>query len=53
MRGILRFILMSLGGGLGWWLGDYVGIFTAVALSSIGSGVGLWAAFKIEREWME
>lgn len=51
MKGLLRFLLMSIGGGIGWWAGDFVGIMTAVLLSSVASGVGLWFAIRIEREW--
>ena len=50
MKGILRFLLITIGGGLGWWAGDFIGIFTAMLLSAIGSGFGLWAAMWIERE---
>ena len=44
---------MTLGGAAGWWLGDFIGIMTAVILSAIGSGVGLWAVVWVEREWLE
>lgn len=50
MKGILRLLLMTLAGGIGWWAGDFIGIFTAMLLSSLGSGVGLWVALRIERE---
>ncbi len=53
MKGLLRLLLMSAAGAAGWWLGAFVGVFTAVALSSIGSGLGLWVAFRIERDLME
>ncbi|HEX6533027.1 MAG TPA: hypothetical protein VF041_00435 [Gemmatimonadaceae bacterium] len=48
VRGLIGFIGTSVGGAIGWWLGAKVGIMTAVALSGVGSGVGLWAA----RRWM-
>ena len=51
MKGIVRFAAMTLVGGLGWWLGDFVGIMTAVLLSSVGTGIGLWVALKLESEW--
>ncbi len=38
-------------GGLGWWLGDFVGLFTAVVLSGIGSGVGLYYGWRLA-DWM-
>ncbi len=49
MKGLVRFFLVGLGGWLGWWAGDFVGIYTAVLLSSLGSGFGLWAAMRLER----
>jgi len=33
---------MSIVGYLGWWLGDYIGIMTAVLLSAVGTGAGLY-----------
>jgi len=53
MRGIFGFIGLSLGGWVGWWLGAFVGITTAVVLSSIFSGVGLWGARWIGKEYLE
>ena len=34
----------TVGGWVGWWAGDHVGITTAVMLSAVGSGLGFWAA---------
>lgn len=34
----------SIGGAIGWWLGDNVGIWTALLLSSIGTGLGYYLA---------
>jgi hypothetical protein len=33
---------MMIGGYLGWGLGDYIGIMTAVLLSAVGTGLGLY-----------
>lgn len=35
---------MTVGGWLGWALGDPVSLFTAYILSVVGAGVGLYAA---------
>jgi hypothetical protein len=51
VKGIVRFAAMTLAGGIGWWLGAFVGIMTAVVVSAIASGVGLWLAMKLEDEW--
>ena len=53
MKGILSFLLMTIAGWIGWWLGDFVGITTAVVLSMVASGFGLWAARYLHREWFE
>jgi hypothetical protein len=47
MRGLLGFIGVSLGGAIGWWLGEQIGLFTAVVLSAIGSGAGLYYARRL------
>lgn len=43
MKGLLSLFGMSLGGWLGWELGMRIGLATAVVLSALGSGLGLWA----------
>lgn len=42
MRWLFDFLSVTLGGALGWWVGAHVGLFTAVVISAIGSGVGLY-----------
>ena len=42
-------VLTSIGGWGGWWLGYHLGIFTALVLSMIGTGFGLYAGRKIGR----
>lgn len=37
----------SIVGGIGWWLGDKIGIMTAVVLSAVGTGVGLYLAHRL------
>ncbi|MCE1228936.1 MAG: hypothetical protein LWX11_05560 [Firmicutes bacterium] len=53
MKGILILFAMSLGGAVGWWLGSLVGLVTAVLLSAIGSGLGVWTMRWVFRNWME
>lgn len=38
-------------GSLGWWIGDKVGLMTAVILSGIGTGVGIYAGKKLADHW--
>ena len=51
MSRLLGLIGTLLGGGFGWWLGEYVGLMTAVCLSAIGSGVGLYYGRRLA-DWM-
>ncbi len=49
MKGIMRLLLTTIGGSIGWWLGSFVGLFTAIMLSFVGTGVGLYYSIKITR----
>jgi hypothetical protein len=40
----------TIGGAIGWWLGDFIGLMTAVILGGIGTGVGMYLVLKLERE---
>ena len=51
MTVLLYILLSTIGGGVGWWLGEFVGMFTAFMFSTIGSGIGLYYARKISREY--
>jgi hypothetical protein len=42
MTKLLGFIGATLGSSVGWWLGAKVGIMTAVCLSGVGTGVGIY-----------
>lgn len=42
MTKILVLIGATLGGAIGWWAGEYIGIMTAFILSMIGMGGGLY-----------
>ena len=47
------FIGMTALGWGGWWLGAKVGIQTAFILSSIGSFLGIYAGWRINRDYFE
>jgi hypothetical protein len=49
VRGIIGWLLAFIGGSAGWWLGAHVGMGTAVVLSAIGGGSGLYA----EHRWFD
>jgi hypothetical protein len=52
MRGTFGILGTFLAGSLGWALGARVGLGTAVILSAIGSGFGLYWGRKLFDEWL-
>ena len=52
MRAFLILIVVSLAGWIGWWLGAKVGLFSAVIVSAIFSGVGLYAARRLVQDYL-
>lgn len=52
MRGIFATLGTCLLGSIGWAIGQYVGLVTAVVLSAIGSGFGLYWGRKLFDEWL-
>lgn len=53
MKGLVYFLATSAGGALGWWAGAFVGIGTALVLSALGSCLGVVAAWKLMREFLD
>lgn len=47
MSKLLTFLGATVGGAIGWWLGARVGIMTAFMLSTVGTGVGVYAGRRI------
>ena len=43
----------SAGGSIGWWIGDKVGLVTALVLSGIGSVIGVYVVWRIVRDYLE
>jgi uncharacterized membrane protein YeaQ/YmgE (transglycosylase-associated protein family) len=48
------FIGMIVGGYAGWWLGDYFdfGLMTTFLVSTLGSAVGVYVAWRIMRDYL-
>ena len=46
MRAIIGWLAAFIVGSIGWWLGRKVGLGTAVVLSAVGTGFGLWAGYR-------
>lgn len=55
MSRLLIFIGMTLGGYVGWWAGDYMGmgLMTTFLISSLGSVAGVYVAWRITRDYLE
>jgi hypothetical protein len=47
MSKILSLLGATVGGAIGWWLGARVRTMTAFLLSTIGTGVGVYAGRRI------
>ena len=47
MSKLLWLLGATIGGALGWWLGALGGVMTAVFLSAIGTGAGIYAARRL------
>ncbi len=53
MKRVLSFVGATVGGAVGWWLGDKVGgTMTAFLLSIVGTGAGVYGAIIISRDWL-
>jgi uncharacterized membrane protein YfcA len=53
LRTTLAMIFATIGGAIGWWLGDMVGIFTALIVSSFTGAIGWYIGARIAREHLE
>lgn len=53
MEKIMGFVGATAGSLIGWYLGDPVGLLTAVTLSTVGTAFGLWGGRRLAREWLE
>jgi len=53
MKGLLKFAGMTFGSAVGWWVGAFVGITTAVILSGLGGGAGLYLVHWLAERYLE
>jgi hypothetical protein len=51
MNKLLAFFGMTIGGWIGWALGEPMGMFTAFILSFVGTGVGLYIGKRIADDY--
>jgi hypothetical protein len=52
MKAMVWMVATTIGGAAGWWLGAFIGIFTAVSLSAVGSGIALFYAQRLANEYL-
>jgi hypothetical protein len=52
MQKLFWFIGSTLGGMIGWWVGEPFGIMTAVILSAVGTGLGIYVGYKVIRDYL-
>jgi hypothetical protein len=51
MKKLLVLVGTTVGGAIGWWIGDRVGIMTAFIMSMVGTGLGMYVGIRIAREY--
>ena len=47
---LLWFIGATVGGAIGWWIGEFFGTFAAFVISTIGTGIGVYWARRYVAE---
>lgn len=52
MRGMFSFIGTLALGSAGWAIGAYIGFGTAIVLSAVGSGFGMYWGRKLFDQWL-
>ncbi len=55
MNRLLMFVGMSVGGWVGWWAGDAIGLglMGAFLVSTIGSVAGVYVAWKVLTNYLD
>ena len=52
MEKIIVIVTTTILSALGWWLGAFIGIFTAFTLSMVGTGFGVYFGRKFVRDYL-
>lgn len=53
MGKLMALIGTTVGSAIGWWVGARAGVMTAFICSMVGTGIGLYAARRITRDYFE
>ena len=48
---LLMFVGSTVGSAIGWWIGNYIGIMTAWAVSFVGFGLGMYLGRRLAIHW--
>ena len=51
MTKVIIFIAATVGGAIGWWLGESYGFMTAFMVSMVGTGIGMYAGFRVAERY--
>jgi uncharacterized membrane protein YfcA len=51
LKTLAVFVVSSLGGSLGWWLGSLAGLVPAFILCMVGTGFGMYYGAKWAKEY--
>jgi hypothetical protein len=51
LKKVCVFICTTIGGSLGWAAGANVGTMTAFMVSMVGTGIGMYAGFKLAERY--
>jgi len=52
MRNFCIFVVVNVFGAIGWWLGSYVGMGGALALSAVGSLAGVFLGWHLYEDYL-
>jgi hypothetical protein len=53
MNKLCIFAGMTILGWVGWWMGEKIGLMTGFILSGIGSLVGVYVGWRINRDYFK
>lgn len=51
MQKLMVLMLSTLGGWVGWWLGDHFGMMTAFIISTFGGAFGWYVGLRINQHY--
>lgn len=52
MKAMVRFVGMTAGGWVGWFMGEPISIYTAFMVSMLGTGIGLYYTQKLIKRYL-